>query len=138
MIIIFHSDQFYNFYGGMFVGLFDGKIDINVWCENTFYNSDDFLLKFTSVFNARSSILKLQPSILTHQSSFFNLSQFIINAKVNLLSTRLFSSNKLHFITVTKSRFAGNSKFVNFPQTRNAEHFTQNMRFLANFAGEGG
>ena len=40
--------------------------------------------------------------------------------------------------TLTKSRFAGNSKFGYFPQTRKSEHYTQNMRFLANFAGEGG
>ena len=39
---------------------------------------------------------------------------------------------------LTKSRFAANSKFDNFPQTRKSEHFTQNMHFLTIFAGEGG
>jgi hypothetical protein len=45
---------------------------------------------------------------------------------------------KMNLKTLTKSRFAGNSKFVNFLQTRKSEHFIQNVRFLTIFVGEGG
>jgi hypothetical protein len=65
----------------MFVGLFESKIVINVWCKNTFDNLDDFLLKFTSVFNARSSIIKHQPLTPAHQSSIINHQSSIINVK---------------------------------------------------------
>jgi len=39
---------------------------------------------------------------------------------------------------LTKSRFAGDPIFDKLPQTQETTHFTQNMRFLTNFAGEGG
>lgn len=129
----------------MFVGLFESKIVIDIWCKNTFDNSDDFLSKFASVFNARSSMIKhqpltrvLQPSNISTQFSFFNHPLFKTFTNNRLLSTQPLSLYKLHFITATKSRFAGYSKFDNLLQTRKSEHFTRNMRFLANFAGEGG
>ena len=127
----------------MFVGFFDSKIVINVWCKSKFDKFDVFLLKLTSMLNLQSSIFNLQSSIFNLQSSIFNLQSSIFHhQKLSqtplFLVQFLFSLNKMILKTLTKSRFAGNSEFVNFPQTRKYEHFTQNMRFFANFAGEGG
>ena len=47
----------------MFVGLYDSKININVWCKSKFDKFDLFLLKLTSMLNLQSSIFNLQSSI---------------------------------------------------------------------------
>ncbi|MCK9424522.1 MAG: hypothetical protein M0Q21_00630 [Ignavibacteriaceae bacterium] len=139
------------------MGFFDSKIVINVWCKSKFDKFDVFLLKLTSMLNLQSSIFNLQSSIFNLQSSIFNLQSSIFNLQSSIFNLQssifhhqklsqtplflvqfLFSLNKMILKTLTKSRFAGNSEFVNFPQTRKYEHFTQNMRFFANFAGEGG
>jgi len=127
------------------VGLFDSKIDIIVWCKNTFDNSDDFLLKFTSVFNARSSIIKhqlltpvLQPSNISSQPSGSNLPQFKINSKVRFLFTHPLYLNKLLLKTVRQSQFPGNLKFEGLPQIGKSVNLFHNVRFLTIFAGEGG
>jgi len=129
----------------MFVGLFDSKIDIIVWCKNTFDNSDDFLLKFTSVFNARSSIIKhqlltpvLQPSNISFQPSGSNLPQFKNKSKVRFHSTLPRYLSKLLFKTVKQSPFSGNLKFEGMPQIGKSVNLFHNMRFLTIFAGEGG
>lgn len=118
------------------MGLFDGKIDINVWCKSKFDKFDLFLLKFTSMPNALSSIIKHQTSVLSLQSAVFRCQK--LSQRIIFYVQFLFSLNKMPLKTLTKNRFAGNSKFDNFPQTRKSEHFTRNMRFLTIFAGEGG
>ena len=106
------------------MGLYDSKININVWCKSKFDKFDLFLLKLTSMLNLQSSIFNLQYQKLSQKNIF--VEQF------------LFSLNKMILKALTKSRFAGNPIFDKLPQTRETTHFTQNMRFLTNFAGEGG
>ena len=129
----------------MFVGLFDSRIILYIWCKNTFENSDDFLLKFSSVFNARSSIIKhqlliplLQSSNISAQPSVTNLPQFKINSKVRFHSTHTFYFNKLLLRTVRQRQDFVNSNYEYLPENGKLVNFGHNMRFLANFAGEGG
>jgi len=127
------------------VGLFESKIVINIWCKNTFDNSDDFLLKFSSVFNARSSIIKHQPltpilqqSNISSQSSVTNLPQFKINSKVRFLPTHTIYLNKLLLRSIRRRQEFVNSKYECLPNNGKLMNFGQNMRFLTIFAGEGG
>ena len=129
----------------MFVGLFENKLVLNVLCENTFDKSDDYLSKFASVFNARSSIIKhplltfvLQLSNTSSQPSAPNIPQFKIISKVRFLSTHPIYLNKLLLRTVRQSQFFGNLKFAELSQIWKSVNFCHILRFLTIFAGEGG
>ena len=127
------------------MGLIESKLVLNVWCKSRFDKFIVFLLKFTSIFNARSSIIKhqlltlvLQPSNISSQPSDHNLPQFKINSKVRFHSTLPLYLSKLPFKTVQQSPFSDNLKFEELPQIMKSVNLRNNVRFLAIFAGEGG
>lgn len=127
------------------MGLIEGKIVINSWCENTVDKSDDYLSKFASVFNARSSIIKhqllvyvLQLSKITFQPSKPNLPQFKNKSKIRFLSTHPLYLNKLLLQKVRQSLFSGNLKYEELLQFGKPVILSQNVRLLTIFEGEGG
>ena len=126
------------------MGLIESILVLYVWCKSKFDKIDVFLLKFISIFDTRSSIIKHQPltiipqpSTITSQSSDSNLSQLKINAKVRFHSTLPLYLNKLLIKTVKQSPFSGNLKFEGMPQIGKLVNLRNNVRFLAIFAGEG-
>ena len=127
------------------MGLIESILVLYVWCKSKFDKIDLFLLKFISIFDAPSSIIKRQPltiipqpSTITSQSSDSNLSQLKINAKVHFHSTLSLYLNKLLIKTVKQSPFSDNLKFEGMPQIGKLVNLRNNVRFLAVFAGEGG
>ena len=127
------------------MGLFESKTVINIWFKNTFDNSNDFLLKFSLVFFARSSIIKhqqltpiLQSSKNISQLSISNLPKLKTNSIVRFLLTRTLYLNKLLLRTVRQRQYYNHLKFEKLLQIWKSVNFGDNMSLLNVIAGERG